>query len=78
MSDDPLDSLTPAERRAVALRVAGFTERESAYALGVTPGTVRSYVHRAGRVTGLRTIPLCLAWARRYDACIHRLVHKGP
>lgn len=66
----PLSLLTPAERRAVALRALGLSRAEAAYALGVTEGTMRSYMTHARRVTRLRTIPLCLAY-------IQATMHNG-
>ncbi|MFH9351616.1 sigma factor-like helix-turn-helix DNA-binding protein [Kitasatospora sp. NPDC017646] len=58
---DPLRKLTPRESQALAHLAAGHGLDDTAAALGVTPATARSYLHRALRKLGCPTEAAAIA-----------------
>ncbi|MER7843080.1 LuxR C-terminal-related transcriptional regulator [Kitasatospora sp. NPDC096077] len=61
---DPLRKLTPREAEALAHLAAGHGVDHTAAALGVTPTTARSYLHRAMRKLGCPTEAAAIALLR--------------
>ncbi|MFI9363737.1 LuxR C-terminal-related transcriptional regulator [Kitasatospora sp. NPDC053057] len=61
---DPLRKLTPREAQALAHLAAGHGLDHTAAALGVTPTTARSYLHRALRKLGCPTEAAAIALLR--------------
>jgi DNA-binding CsgD family transcriptional regulator len=48
-------TLTPREQQVTALTCLGYTNRQTAYRLSITPSTVRTHLKNAKRKFGLRT-----------------------
>jgi len=51
-------SLTPREQDVIALTCLGYTNRQIAFRLGISPGTVKSYIQNVQNKLGMRKITL--------------------
>lgn len=63
-----LMKLTPRERLVVTYAVRGFSAKETAYALGISPATVRVLIMRAARRCGARTKQALVKRGHQVDA----------
>jgi two-component system nitrate/nitrite response regulator NarL len=61
--------LTPRERQLVAMLAQGLSNKELAYRIGITPGTVKVYLSRLYRKVGV---------SDRLELVLHSLKNLGP